>query len=469
MGLLSRAYSAVDPYLPGDGLLDPMFGAQQSQTGAQPAHHGGLLSGLGTVAHVVDNVLGLGIGDAVHRERQAGRNADLKVVAAQILGDQTVDKATRLQRMRAAVADAAANGADVGDWVKGLDAAESQMNLLGLFPQGADGAPPPSLSVAAPTIAREYFRNPDAAKNFETFLKDLQPDVAFDNGVGYNKKDASNVGKFHPTLDKGQEPLYDSRGRIVAIRNMDGSVQSAAEMAGAVAGAQEGGKAAFDIVQVPMPDGSTQSMTRLQAAQLFTGGTQGGGQPGSPSLPAQPGIGRSQSPADATLARGNAETAVKRAADQPQEWSGLTDQARTTQNVIDYIDRALSQIDRLSAGPLAGTAFIPGSPARDLQATLDTIKSNVGFDKLQQMRNNSPTGGALGQVSEMENRLLQSVSGSLDQGQSPEQLKANLLNVRDQLAAVSKQRQQVYDQMYAPPSPTGPTMQGKGYKIISVQ
>lgn len=74
---------------------------------------------------------------------------------------------------------------------------------------------------------------------------------------------------------------------------------------------------------------------------------------------------------------------------------------------------------------------IGGSDAANLRAQLTTIKSNVGFDKLQSMREASPTGGALGNVSEKENEYLQSVLGNLEQSQSPEQLKRNLLKLRE--------------------------------------
>ncbi|WP_447515814.1 hypothetical protein, partial [Clostridioides difficile] len=57
---------------------------------------------------------------------------------------------------------------------------------------------------------------------------------------------------------------------------------------------------------------------------------------------------------------------------------------------------------------------------------LHTIKSNVGFDRLQQMREASPTGGALGAVSDNENVLLQSAMGALEQSQTDDQLKFNL-------------------------------------------
>lgn len=74
---------------------------------------------------------------------------------------------------------------------------------------------------------------------------------------------------------------------------------------------------------------------------------------------------------------------------------------------------------------------VGGSRAHDISGMLDTIKANVGFDRLQEMRNNSPTGGALGQVSEQENRLLQSTLGSVIQSQSEAQLLSNLARLEN--------------------------------------
>jgi hypothetical protein len=72
-----------------------------------------------------------------------------------------------------------------------------------------------------------------------------------------------------------------------------------------------------------------------------------------------------------------------------------------------------------------------GSPAINLDATITSIKANIGFDKLQKMREESPTGGALGQVAVMELIALQATLGSLDLRQSPELVIATLENVRD--------------------------------------
>ncbi|WP_425084016.1 hypothetical protein [Ruegeria profundi] len=75
---------------------------------------------------------------------------------------------------------------------------------------------------------------------------------------------------------------------------------------------------------------------------------------------------------------------------------------------------------------------IDSTRAGAVKNRLSTIKANIGFDKLQSMRDASPTGGALGQVSEFENRLLQAVFGSLEQAQSAKDIMYNL----DRLEAI---------------------------------
>jgi hypothetical protein len=69
---------------------------------------------------------------------------------------------------------------------------------------------------------------------------------------------------------------------------------------------------------------------------------------------------------------------------------------------------------------------IGGGPANDLGQTLATIKANISFDKLQALRQASPTGGALGNVSDNDMKLLQATYGSLEQSQSAPQLLQNL-------------------------------------------
>jgi hypothetical protein len=105
------------------------------------------------------------------------------------------------------------------------------------------------------------------------------------------------------------------------------------------------------------------------------------------------------------------------------------------------IDKALNIINT-SNWPVAGFGSdwmlrIEGSAAVNLQEALKTIKANIGFNQLNAMRQASPTGGALGNVTERELDFLQSVWGSLNQSQSPEELKDNLLYIREQILRVA--------------------------------
>lgn len=69
---------------------------------------------------------------------------------------------------------------------------------------------------------------------------------------------------------------------------------------------------------------------------------------------------------------------------------------------------------------------VPGTGAHDAAELAKTIRGNIGFDRLQQMRDASPTGGALGAINQTELDTLQSVLGSLSLSQSQEQLEYNL-------------------------------------------
>jgi hypothetical protein len=103
--------------------------------------------------------------------------------------------------------------------------------------------------------------------------------------------------------------------------------------------------------------------------------------------------------------------------------------------VIRAIDRA-EEIMRTATLPTTGffaerLSGMGGTAARNLRGSLDTIRANIGFDQLNQMRQASPTGGALGNVTNQELTFLQSVLGSVDQSQSEAELLRNLRTLRD--------------------------------------
>ena len=97
--------------------------------------------------------------------------------------------------------------------------------------------------------------------------------------------------------------------------------------------------------------------------------------------------------------------------------------------VEDNIFRALDIIKespRTTTGMGSYLSNIPGTDAKSLKERLGSIKANIGFDYLQAMREASPTGGALGNVSDKELQGLQSVFGSLEQSLDDAELTYNL-------------------------------------------
>jgi hypothetical protein len=102
------------------------------------------------------------------------------------------------------------------------------------------------------------------------------------------------------------------------------------------------------------------------------------------------------------------------------------------QNVLGIINNVLPKISGINTAGVTGKAlsFVPGSDAYDVARNIETIKANIGFKELSDMRQASPTGGALGQVAVQELNFLQAAISNLDIGQSPDQLRRNLNTVK---------------------------------------
>lgn len=131
----------------------------------------------------------------------------------------------------------------------------------------------------------------------------------------------------------------------------------------------------------------------------------------------------------------SAKIGVERASEKPKAASRVAAADAKYKNLLSAIEKAKSQTGYASTGIAAQlTSGIGYTPAANLESTLETVKANLGFDELQEMRDNSPTGGALGQVAVQEIQYLQSVLASLKQKQTPGQLRENL----DKIAAAKK-------------------------------
>lgn len=162
----------------------------------------------------------------------------------------------------------------------------------------------------------------------------------------------------------------------------------------------------------------------------------GGGAPQAPDLPPgaiQTGLSNDQKIAnEAARVRAvkTAEAEVEQSVKAPKEEMRRRAGIEQADRMILKVDQALNKVGGISAGGGAGLSVIPGTTARNLDADLQTIKANLGFAELQAMRDASPTGGALGSVAQQELAALQSTVASLDQSQSPEQLRRNLNEVK---------------------------------------
>lgn len=105
---------------------------------------------------------------------------------------------------------------------------------------------------------------------------------------------------------------------------------------------------------------------------------------------------------------------------------------RTSGIVVEDIGRLRDIIkEQTLLDPVTGptgsvAAKIPASARVDAEELAKTVKGNIGFDRLQRMRDESPTGGALGAINQQEMELLSTVMGSLNLSQSSQELLFNL-------------------------------------------
>ena len=105
-----------------------------------------------------------------------------------------------------------------------------------------------------------------------------------------------------------------------------------------------------------------------------------------------------------------------------------------TVNLMTSIDQATAMIDRhgeeiFGVGGMSGLLeYLPGTDARALKALTDSIGANVGFESLANLR---AEGGTLGQVSNIENMLLQAEIAKLDTWSDPQELKKSLNKIRN--------------------------------------
>lgn len=228
----------------------------------------------------------------------------------------------------------------------------------------------------------------------------------------------------------------------------------------------------FERAQGAVPDGTQVQMPERQVAQFSPGGQVAQAPQGGSQF-----VG--QSPAEKaaaeTAARQQAELAYLPARQQI-ETQGAIDRTIGTERAKGQIEREggrnkarlsldqatarLSRVDELVGSILprinigtagwAGNALsnIPGTAAADLRKDIGTLQAIAGFDELNAMRASSPTGGALGNVTERELAFLQSVVRNIENSQSPQQLERNLRSFQQELRGSWQRVNDAYQQDY---------------------
>lgn len=152
----------------------------------------------------------------------------------------------------------------------------------------------------------------------------------------------------------------------------------------------------------------------------------------------------------------NQAAGIDRAKNQQEKASGRIAAETSLRDAESNLDRLSNQAKALMANPglsrvtgaIGAVPDFPGSQAANARAEVETLKSQVGFGVLQAMREASKTGGALGAVSDTENRLLQSNLAALDSSQSPEAFKANLQKIVDYVDGAKGRMRQAFHAQY---------------------
>lgn len=119
-------------------------------------------------------------------------------------------------------------------------------------------------------------------------------------------------------------------------------------------------------------------------------------------------------------------------------------------------DRLITDIETLKNHPgldsITGTVYgrTPSvtKEGRQAQALYDSIVARGGFQELAAMRAASPTGGALGNVSNQEGQQLKDAFGTLNRTQDAADLRTQLGRVADDVRGAKQRVREAYDMTY---------------------
>lgn len=171
---------------------------------------------------------------------------------------------------------------------------------------------------------------------------------------------------------------------------------------------------------------------------------------------------------------GNLEAIPGGPADQKLQGALNTDTAMLTGSNAAF-DRLGSSANALLNHPgLAGITGlrgkipnIPGSAAADAEAQLNTLKSQVGFGVMQELRNNSKSGSSgLGALSDAEGKRLENNLAALDKAQSIDQMKSSLKSIVDYSGGAKDRLRETFNMKHKQGEPAA---RGNGPKVGAIE
>lgn len=107
--------------------------------------------------------------------------------------------------------------------------------------------------------------------------------------------------------------------------------------------------------------------------------------------------------------------------------SGMTPYSdERSQRTVQSIDELMGQVNGWTTGWGSLLSSVPSTDSKNFNSQLNTLKAAIAFGELTAMREASKTGGALGNVSNVELNLLESALAGLDSAQAPADFKLQL-------------------------------------------
>ena len=133
----------------------------------------------------------------------------------------------------------------------------------------------------------------------------------------------------------------------------------------------------------------------------------------------------------------------------PQATTALKTFDSTSDNLIKDLERlknhpGLSNI----TGVIAGRTPSLTAQGREAQALYDKIIARGGFQELQSLRQSSPTGGALGNVSNQEGQSLRQAFGALDRTQDASSIRNEIDRLVENIGGAKTRVREAFDMTY---------------------